>query len=363
MANGDVDQEVGDQTTQSITETNLPSAAPKAELVKTPDAPRATPPDPDAQQKSYYEQQRIDRYNHEQEQQAKFEKIRQDYYNRILSIKNEAHPEPPKFEKELPYPGSAQDPNRQKQNVGQIFGQVAALATVAAVVFGKRHGQWGRAIQQQGIGEFLKAYRAGQQQAAREQLINWQKANEVIRDENRQRAQDYKDILADRHLTLSEQHEAIMELAQSRQDYKLYQAAASKDLAGILANFAAKDKADIHNSKAALSILTTVQKEYFTNAKVDSWVDGVKTQTKGKLDPLSSPEALREAEQKYPMSQWIDETTKQKTFKFSAGTKKTPSGNTLATDTLLSPQQARDNLKPGDWFEGTDHNFYQIPSQ
>jgi hypothetical protein len=290
-------------------------------------------------------------------------------HNQIQEINKRLQNEPtPQVPTPRPYPAQP-DPQQQKQNVGQIFGNIMALVAIGSAVFGKHRGPYGSAIAMSGAGAFLNAFSKARNQEGKEALQYWNKSVELTSKQNAEDTRTYNEILANKRLDMTQQMDLLRTVAAQRQDSAMYTAAANKDLNNVMKVMSNKLKAQVAFAKSQQNVNKTAMDNWMSKTgQGRTWAAWVESKTG--IDPHKDYESFLKANKEYPASKWIDEHTKkqdgtpgEESEKLSPGTKKTSSGQTLATDTPLSPQQARSMLKPGDWFEGTNGKFYQIPPQ
>jgi len=153
----------------------------------------------------------------------------------------------------------------QQQNIGNILGNVAAMVAIGTAIFGKRGGGWGAAITQAGVGAFLKNFAEARQEQSSEVFKQWKESQELIWKNNQAKINDYKEVLADRRLDLSEQHQQLAELAYQRQDWKMYHAATQNAQAQVIKIMEQQQKgldaAKTSNEKAQEKINETLLKK------------------------------------------------------------------------------------------------------
>jgi hypothetical protein len=295
--------------------------------------------------------------------------------NKQLLAERATNPTPP-----TPRPFPAQpDPNQQKQTAGNLFGQILSLVAIGSAVFGKHRGPYGSAIAMSGAGAFLKAFSEGQHEQGKEALETWNKSVELTSKLNAEDRQTYNEILANKRLDLSQQHQLMADVADMKGDSVMYDAASRRDLNDVMKVLANKMKAQVAFSKAQIAINKTAIDNWMEKTSQGrTWAAWVESKTH--VDPTKKgyEEFVKFAnDPKYSPAKWIEEHTKKQTTEeggdkaseektqptLSPGNKRTSGGERLATDTPLTPDQARSMLKPGDWFEGTNGKFYQIPPQ
>jgi hypothetical protein len=228
-----------------------------------------------------------------------------------------------------------------------------------------------------GAGAFLKAFSEGQYEQGHQALQTWNKSVELTSKLNAEDRQTYNEILANKRLDLAQQHQLMADVAAMRGDSAMYDAASRRDLNDVMKVLSNKMKAQVAFSKAQIAVNKTAMDRWMEKTtQGQTWAAWVESKTG--INPHKDYESFVKANEKYPASKWIDEHLKKQTTTeeggdktsqdktqptLSPGTKRTSSGERLATDTPLTPDQARSMLKPGDWFEGTNGKFYQIPPQ
>lgn len=370
------------------------------------------------------------------------------------------------------------DPNAQKRTVGNILGQVISMGLIGAAVFGRSRNKWANAAMYSGAGSFIQGFTKGQNDAAKEQLQNWNKLVEYNSKINQEKDRTYNQILANKRLDLAQQMDVIHSVATRRGDLAMYKAVQSRDLNNIMKVIDDKMKAHKAFTRAQAAIVSRSLNQWMAKTKAGkTWGQYVVDQSAKDGHPLDPAKDYLEAMGKYPISNylndvvfkpaktkpdtvesmtraantdlggnkkggpWVDRLVNQgsveqgdfnndgewvgnpkgKLYSFSdteetghketdterlkelkthaitesqfnrlktrvekykaqegteeetdteqglsKGTKKTASGATVATDTVLTPDQARaavanGQLKSGDWFRGTDGQNHQIP--
>jgi len=192
-----------------------------------PDVQRAQPVTPEdtanyaltsAQRR--YEEAKARDDAHEAQLQSRYEEMQATIARNQRAIQQAEQNRP-----ELQQVQTVQPTPTQQQNIGNILGNVAALVAIGTAVFGKHRGGWGTAITQAGVGAFLKNFAESRQEQSKETFDQWKESQRLIQYNNQAKINDYKEILADRRLDLSEQHQQLAELAYERNDQRMYSAA------------------------------------------------------------------------------------------------------------------------------------------
>lgn len=187
-----------------------------------------------------------------------------------------------------------------KAHITQNVLGVLAIAAIAFSVFGTRRNSYSQGAMMNGLGALFSGIAKGRMEKVKEDQIKWHQLNESIQKENAARLRDYKDILANKKLGLSQQMELIRLKAEFNRDANLASKAAAGDLAKVHQNLESKEKAK--QKHAQLTPKTTEEHKRWRDMVFEkSSKAGV-----GKLD-VDTPEGYDWALHNYPLSQFKSE--------------------------------------------------------
>ena len=235
-------------------------------------------------------------------------------------------PQKPQYQPYPPLPG--QQP--QKGDIGQFMMQVASIIAIGSAVFGRSRNPYSRMVQEASIGGFLSGIAQGRKDTAQAAMENWNKAVELADKRNREETQDYKDALANAHLSLQEQTQVIRSITEVRRDTEMYLAAARQDLDKINQLVKDKEKAITATNRAQIDAVSKAHK-WLGTEQGKTWSQWVEEQPGG-VNPYSSEENYHKMTQKFPPSTWID-SQKQ----FGKTTPPSSSGGKLVPGHLFGP--------------------------
>ena len=232
-------------------------------------APRAQPAGPN-DKGNYALDSAQKRYQAAKAREDEADQQLQDQYQQLRAlIAKTQQPLPPT--PQLQQVQTVQPTPTQQQSIGNILGNVAAMVAIGTAIFGKHRGGWGSAITQAGVGSFLQNFAQARQEQSKDQYKVWKEAQEQIKQNNQAKINDYKDILADRRLDLSEQHAQLADLAYLRNDQRMASAAARNDHAEVIKIIQQQQKgADAYaksTEKAMEGITKTLIKQESERAK------------------------------------------------------------------------------------------------
>lgn len=200
-------------------------------------------------------------------------------------------PKPPQQIQQLP-----PAPEEQKGQVTQRVLQVAAIAAVAFSLFGKRRNPYAQGALMGGIGSLIQGYLQGNAEKHKEDTVKWHQLNEAIHTENRERLQDYKDILANKHLNLAQQMDLLKMKGEFYKSSRMENNAAKGDLAAIQKHVEHMEKGQaMHASNSPMS-----------KADGENWRALVLEKSGGKAD-TKTQDGLKWAFENYPPSQYFNE--------------------------------------------------------
>ena len=217
-------------------------------------------------------------------------------------------PKPQMQQQQMPPAG--QD---QKGQVTQRVLQVLAIAGVAFSLFGRRRNGYAQGALMGGLGSLIQGYMHGNEEKHKADTANWHQLNQSIHAENQQRMQEYKDILANKKLNMSQQMELMRMKGQFYQSNRMETNAQKQDLAAIHKHITDMEKwQSTHRANAIMS-----------KADHDNWRALVLEKSGGKAD-INTPDGSKWAFDNYPPSQYFNDKksarkTDSKTGKQSGG--------------------------------------------
>ena len=226
---------------------------------------------------------RADRYSEQQQQLI-------DHFQKDQS----SQPSTPQLQQMPPLPQEA------KGTAVQAWFNVAAIAAVAFSMFGTRRNPYAQSALMGGLGSLFSGIAQGRQQKVKEDSVKWHQLNESIQSENKERLQNYKDIMANKRLDLSQQMDLVKMNAQFHKDVRLEGEAGEKNLAKIQKNI--DDKQKQLKDHAAKSTKGTVPKN---SVMLEDYRQRVLEKSSGKVDFNNDPDKAREV---YSWSQFLKDS-------------------------------------------------------
>jgi hypothetical protein len=226
---------------------------------------------------------RADKYSQEQQQYI-------DHFEKSQS----GQPSPPQLQQMPPLPQEA------KGTMAQTVFNVLAVAATAFAVFGSRRNPYAQGAMMNGLGSLFKGIAEGKQDKVKEDSVKWHQLNESIQSENKQRLQDYKDILANKRLDLAQQMDLVKMKAQFHKDARLESEAGEKNLAKIQKNL--EDKQKQLKDHASKTTKGTVPKN---SVMLEDYRQRVLEKSSGKVDFNTDPDKAREV---YSWSQFLKDS-------------------------------------------------------
>jgi hypothetical protein len=190
-----------------------------------------------------------------------------------------------------------------KGTMAQTVFNVLAVAATAFAVFGTRRNGYSQGTLMSGLGSLFKGIAEGRQEKVKEDSVKWHQLNESVQAENKNRLQNYKDILANKKLDLGQQMDLIKMNAQFHKDVRLESEAGEKNLAKVQKNL--EDKQKQLKDHAGKTTKGTVPKN---SVLLEDYRQRVLEKTKGKVDFNNDPDAAREA---YPWSQFLKDSHRE----------------------------------------------------
>lgn len=196
-------------------------------------------------------------------------------------------------------------PQEQKNDVAHTVMQVIAAAAIAYTVFGRSRNPYSQGAMLSGLGALLQGYQQGHAEKMKEDTANWHAHNQSVMNQNKERTEQYKQIIANKKLALPEQMQLIHMTADLHKDDVLGQKAKEKDLAGVIKNIVDKDKAQATvQGKLTKKLLP----KNTGSAQWENYRMQVLNKSGGKVDVNRSQEELVQANSIYP---WTDYTADQ----------------------------------------------------
>jgi hypothetical protein len=194
---------------------------------------------------------------------------------------------------------------KEPQGLQNIFGMIMMGATLAFVAFGRHRGWGARAGILQGFGNAMTAYAQNKKDMAKEQLDNAHRIQELVRQENTQRHQQFLEIMQNRRLNLNEKKD-LFNVTE-----KLYGADVNRVKQG--ADFIQQQVKMLHDQERTLRDMNKLQITthnklstfMFDSTPGKKWRDEILIRTNGKIDPRRSEEELQQASALYPYDQFL----------------------------------------------------------
>lgn len=303
MADGDIPQ-LNAPPDQADSQISVSPIVPDQQQ-QTPSA--ATSP-PAAQQKdqqqdptkaeNVYINKMIDSYNDQRKRDAEYMNQSQSTWSAFQKKLSEMQTTPaPKLQQIPPAPTK-----KDQLNWGTAIGDVLSMVAIASTIFGKHRGGYSQAIQTSAVAAFVNGYQQGKEGIAKNALEQWKEQTSMIQKNNEAQIQQYKETLADKRLTLSEQMDVIKAQAESVKDQRTASAAEQKDLAGIIKAIHDQTQAQLVYRKQQADVTKHLTSSFLKMPGAAAWRSEV--MSKYGIDPSKSDEDFKKAEEKYPLDQF-----------------------------------------------------------
>ena len=299
----------GDPTQLSSPPDSSPLQAPQIVPQEQQQTPTAATPPPVAQQQqnqdpskaeNVYINKLIDVYNEHQKQDAQYMSESKSTWDQFQQKMGEIQKTPPPQLQQLPSPPDT----KSKLNWGTAIGDILSMVAIASVVFGKHGGGYKQAIQMSAVGAFVNGVAKGHEQQAANSMEQWKEQTALIQKQNAEQVAAYKETLADKRLTLTEQMDIIKARAESTRDSRMYQAAESKDLMEIIKAVHDKATAEITYRKMNNDATKHMMDEFFKVPGAAGWRAEILKRYGQDADPAKSAEQYEAAQQKYPLEEY-----------------------------------------------------------
>jgi hypothetical protein len=230
--------------------------------------------------------------------------------NDLEKLAHQPDPAPP-----TPYKMPAPYTDQQKGGIAEAAMQLFKFAALAAVAYGvSGRGRGHNAIFLGALGAGIKSYQAGHEEARDKSLKLWEKNYEVLKDANREQQQNYRDILADKHLKLGEQTTLINSYAKFYGDQRMQDASERQDIMAIQRTITDHERQQRDSEKQ-------MQKDRFKwydimgkSQSAYDYADWVREKSGGKVDlsKARNEDEMYQMEKQFPRSQFLKEEDDRK---------------------------------------------------
>ena len=310
----------GQDATAPPAQEQKPEAEPPAEDTSTNTTPQSTQPEQPAPESQSTLKTFGDRLGqlaqHASEREGQMRDKIMPELSALEALAHQPDPAPPTPQK-MPAPYTDQQKGGIAEAAMQLF-KFAALAAVAYGVGGRGRGHG--AIFMGALGAGLKSYQAGHEQARDKSLRLWEKNYEVIKDANREQQQNYREILADKHLKLQEQTTLLGAYSKFYGDERMQDAAERQDIMAIQKTIEDHERQQRDSEK---QMAKDRFKWYDIMGKSQSaydYADWIREKSDGKLDlsKARNEDEMYQMEKQFPRSQFLaeeDERKSQSTIK------------------------------------------------
>jgi hypothetical protein len=152
--------------------------------------------------------------------------------NDLQKLINQPAPAPPQAVT-MPPPMSEQ----HKGGVAEFVTNLLKFGALAALAFGAgRRGAGHSAIAKSALGAALSGYAEGRKDVRDSAMHLWEKNREVVNDYNREQNANYRAILQDRRMNLTQKMDMINALSAEYKDYRTWDASRRQDLTALQKN-------------------------------------------------------------------------------------------------------------------------------
>lgn len=203
-----------------------------------------------------------------------------------------------------------------------IMGGLFTLLGLGLTAFGGRRGWGARAGIWQGVGNAMTLYAKGKEEQSRDQHAKALKMISLVHQENQERLAQKREIIADKRLTATQKMDMLKvhhELYQEQhQQYRDEQSALEGETKVLQQQERALESLRAFKYKFHSDLSQVVKTK---DGK--AWAEYVYVTTKGEINPMRSREELAQAEELFPLEDYIkerhdvgktDETGKEKTM-------------------------------------------------
>lgn len=191
-----------------------------------------------------------------------------------------------------------------KNHMGQsVFGMLATTA-LAMVLFGTNRNPYARGAIMQGLGQAFTNFSKGRVEDAKHKMADWHELTEKIGQENKERLNNYKAVLANKKMNLAQQMQVMGMYAKIYKDKDMADNADAKNLNGVLKSLHNRVKGQERWNKETLGFLSPKAASQYRQKILEN--------TKGKVDIERSPEERQWAMDHYPPSQIMRDDIRQR---------------------------------------------------
>jgi len=195
--------------------------------------------------------------------------------------------------------------NTQQHGTTTLAGLFALLG-ISAAIFGRHRGWGATAGIYQGIGNALTLYSRGQELQSRDQQSKALKMISLMHQENQERLAQKREILSDKRLTMQQKMDMLKTHHELYQDEIGMARAEQSTIDGQMKIIHQQEQALQGVRRLKLKFHTDVSKILKTK-DAKAWAEYVRVTSKGEIDPQRSDQELGQAEQLYPLEDYIKE--------------------------------------------------------
>lgn len=242
MADDDTESSAQPGMPGSPGDPNVPedSPEPKAE----PIAPRAQPVTDQDRQNAYIEQLEKNYQESSQRGEKMFAQI-QDALGNLMKVANAPTPAPPQGAVAPPPPTE-----QQKGGLSEFVFNLLKFGALTAIAFGSRGRGFGHnAVYKAAIGSALTGYAAGRKDVADASMRLWEKNREIINDQNKEANANYRALIQDERLALTQKMDILNSLSKTEGDYRMFQASKNQNLMDVHRAIADREKLQEHKEE------------------------------------------------------------------------------------------------------------------